>query len=104
MSELLTNTVPDRRRSAAAGELLLSVQDLEAVFETGDGVVRAVDGVSFDVHRGEIFSVVGESGSGKSVTAMTIMGLLPTVKVRNGSIMWKGHDLLEKSENEMRKI
>ncbi len=80
------------------------MQDLTAVFETDDGVVQAVDGVSFDVHRGEVFSIVGESGSGKSVTAMTIMGLLPTVKVRTGSIMWKGQNLLDKSENEMRHI
>jgi len=104
MSELLATTAPERRQGTGSGELLLSVRDLEAVFDTGDGVVHAVDGVSFDIKRGEVFSVVGESGSGKSVTAMTIMGLLPTVKVRNGSIMWKGHDLLEKSENEMRRI
>jgi oligopeptide/dipeptide ABC transporter ATP-binding protein len=92
------------RFGSGSGELLLSLEDLEAVFETDDGVVQAVDGVTFDVHRGEVFSIVGESGSGKSVTAMTIMGLLPTVKVRSGSIMWKGQNLLDKSENEMRRI
>ena len=85
-------------------ELLLSVQDLHAVFDTGDGQVRAVDGVSFDIHRGDVFSIVGESGSGKSVTAMTILGLIPTVKVPVGKIMWKGRDLLEASEAEMRQI
>jgi len=85
-------------------ELLLSVQDLHAIFETSDGTVRAVDGVSFDIHRGDVFSIVGESGSGKSVTAMTILGLIPTVKVPVGKIMWKDRDLLEASEAEMRQI
>jgi peptide/nickel transport system ATP-binding protein len=87
-----------------AAEALLSVQDLRAVFYTDDGVVQAVDGVSFDVHRGEVFSIVGESGSGKSVTAMTIMGLLPTVRVERGHIMWKGNDLLGMSEEQLRSV
>ncbi len=90
--------------ATSSGELLLSVNDLHAVFETDDGVVRAVDGISFEVHRGEVFSIVGESGSGKSVTAMTILGLLPTIKVKSGEIMWKGRNLLDVSEQEMRKV
>jgi len=90
--------------TASYGELLLSVRDLEAKFTTDDGVVRAVDGVSFDVHRGEVFAIVGESGSGKSVTAMTILGLLPTVEVDAGQILWKARDLLTVSEEERRKI
>ena len=85
-------------------ELLLSVRDLHAQFTTDDGVVRAVDGVSFDVHRGEVFSIVGESGSGKSVTAMTILGLLPTIEVEQGQILWKARDLLTVNEEERRKI
>ena len=85
-------------------EVLLSVRDLEAKFTTDDGVVRAVDGVSFDVHRGEVFAIVGESGSGKSVTAMTILGLIPTVEVDSGEILWKGRDLVTASEEERRKI
>ena len=65
-------------------------------FDTDDGVVQAVDGVSFDVHRGEVFAIVGESGSGKSVTAMSILGLLPTRRdVDGGEILWKGDDLLD---------
>jgi len=84
--------------------VLLSIRDLEAKFTTDDGVVRAVDGVSFDVHRGEVFAIVGESGSGKSVTAMTILGLIPTVEVDRGEILWKGRDLLTLSEEERRKI
>jgi oligopeptide/dipeptide ABC transporter ATP-binding protein len=85
-------------------EVLLSVRDLEAVFSTEDGLVRAVDGVSFDVHRGEVFAIVGESGSGKSVTAMTILGLIPSVEVRRGEIVWKGRDLLSVGEEERRKV
>jgi peptide/nickel transport system ATP-binding protein len=88
----------------ASREVLLSVRDLHAGFTTDDGVVRAVDGVSFDVHRGEVFAIVGESGSGKSVTAMTILGLLPTVEVEQGEILWKDRDLLTVSEEERRKV
>ncbi len=85
-------------------EILLSVRNLEAGFDTGEGHVRAVDNVSFDIHRGEVFSIVGESGSGKSVTAMTILGLLPTIKVAGGEILWKGRDLLQLGDREMRHI
>ncbi len=85
-------------------EVLLSVRDLSAVFETDDGTVHAVDGVSFDVHRGEVLAVVGESGSGKSVTAMTILGLIPAVEVRNGEVLWKGRDLLTVSDQDRRKV
>jgi len=88
----------------AAGEALLSVRDLRAVFNTDDGVVQAVDGVSFDIHRGEVFSIVGESGSGKSVTAMTILDLTPTVVVERGEILWKGRDLLTLNEDERRAV
>lgn len=82
-------------------QTLLSVRDLHAHFETGDGIVRAVDGVSFDINRGDVFSVVGESGSGKSVTAMSILGLIPTLKVDSGEILWKGENLLDYSDEEM---
>jgi oligopeptide/dipeptide ABC transporter ATP-binding protein len=85
-------------------EVLLSVRDLRAGFDTDDGHVHAVDGVSFDVHRGEVFSIVGESGSGKSVTAMTVLGLIPNVKVDSGEILWKGRDLLSASDEERRKV
>ncbi len=85
-------------------EVLLSVRDLHAGFDTEDGFVRAVDGVTFDVHRGEVFAIVGESGSGKSVTAMTILGLIPTVEVSAGEIIWRGRDLLSISDEERRKV
>ena len=89
---------------ALMADPLLSVRDLRAVFDTDEGIVRAVDGVSFDVHAGEVFAIVGESGSGKSVTAMTILGLTPTVRVESGEILWNGKDLLRASEAEMRRV
>jgi len=89
---------------ATDDEVLLSVRDLHAGFDTDDGMVRAVDGVSFDVIRGEVFSIVGESGSGKSVTAMTILGLLPSIKIEGGEILWKGRDLLSLDEDERRRV
>ncbi|HEX6569205.1 MAG TPA: ABC transporter ATP-binding protein [Acidimicrobiales bacterium] len=84
--------------------MLLSMRDLRAGFTTDDGFVRAVDGVSFDVVRGEVLAIVGESGSGKSVTAMSILGLQPTLEVAEGEILWKGRDLLAMSESERRSV
>jgi peptide/nickel transport system ATP-binding protein len=83
---------------------LLSVRNLRAVFNTDDGVVKAVDGISFDVRRGEVFAIVGESGSGKSVTAMSILDLQPTLDVQEGEILWKGRDLLTVNEEERRAV
>jgi oligopeptide transport system ATP-binding protein len=83
---------------------LLSVRDLRAHFETEDGIVRAVDGVSFDIDRGDVFSIVGESGSGKSVTAMSILGLIPELKIDAGEILWKGENLLDYSDEELDSI
>src|SRR4051812_43870771 len=85
-------------------DILLSVRDLRAVFETDDGIVHPVDGVSFDISRGEVFAIVGESGSGKSVTMMAVLGLLPSLKIEGGEILWKGVDLLTLPEVERRKI
>jgi oligopeptide/dipeptide ABC transporter ATP-binding protein len=85
-------------------ETLLSVRDLRVRFNTDDGVVKAVDGVSFDVQRGEVFAIVGESGSGKSVTAMTLLGLIPNAIVEGGEALWKGNDLLTAPPEEIRRI
>jgi len=85
---------------------LLSVQNLSTTFHTDDGEVRAVDGVSFEINRGEVFAVVGESGSGKSVTAMSILGLLPQppAHIEGDGIFWKGRDLLGVDEADLRSI
>jgi oligopeptide/dipeptide ABC transporter ATP-binding protein len=83
-------------------ERLLDVEDLSVHFATEDGLVRAVDGVSFELDRGQVLGIVGESGSGKSVTAMTIMGLTRGVNARfGGSVSYQGKDLLKISDTEM---
>src|ERR671924_1561525 len=83
-------------------ERLLEVRDLHVHFNTEDGVVRAVDGVSFELERGKVLGIVGESGSGKSVTAMTLMGLTRDVNTRfQGEVLYKGRDLLKLPETAM---
>ncbi len=76
-------------------EPLLEVRDLKVSFRTEDGIVRAVDGISFTLNEGEVLGIVGESGSGKSVTMMTVMRLItdPNV-IYQGSIIYKGRDLM----------
>jgi oligopeptide transport system ATP-binding protein len=85
---------------------LLEVRDLKTQFFTQDGVVKAVDGVSFHVDRGETLGIVGESGCGKSVTSLSIMRLIPSPpgKIAGGQIIFDGEDLLAMSEEEMRHI
>ncbi|MDP6624109.1 MAG: ABC transporter ATP-binding protein [Alphaproteobacteria bacterium] len=85
---------------------LLEIDDLKTYFYTRDGIVRAVDGVSITVKRGETLSIVGESGCGKSVTAMSVLRLLPQppAKYEGGSIHFGGENLLEASEARMRQI
>jgi len=87
-------------------EPILTVRDLRMGFDTEDGFVQAVDGVSFDVYPGEVFSIVGESGSGKSVTALTLLGLheTPPARIQGGEVLWKGRDLLAMSESDLRKV
>ena len=84
---------------------LLEVNDLKTYFRTDDGVVRAVDGVSFSVDKGQTLGIVGESGSGKSVTCLTIMGLNPKrTAMSPGTALWKGEDLLTASPQRLREI
>ena len=73
---------------------LLRVCNLSTWFETGQGTLRAVDAVSFDIARGETFALLGESGSGKSLTALSIMRLLPTNANVSGEVRLDGEDLL----------
>jgi len=89
----------------AQPEPLLSVDDLRVRFATEDGIVHAVDGVSFDLRPGEILGIVGESGSGKSVTAQTVMGLTRSANASiSGSVRFHGMDLVTASEEELRSI
>jgi peptide/nickel transport system ATP-binding protein len=84
---------------------VLSVKGLKTYFFTHNGVVKAVDGVSFDVHEGEILGLVGESGSGKTATALSILNLLePPGRIVDGTIFFEGEDLLGMSESEIRKV
>ena len=89
----------------AADEPLLYVDDLQVRFRTEDGVVGAVDGVSFDLHPGEILGIVGESGCGKSVTAQTLMGLTrsPNATI-SGSIRFGGRDLVDADDEALQSI
>jgi peptide/nickel transport system ATP-binding protein len=84
---------------------LLEVRDLEVSFATEEGLVQAVDGVSFDLDAGEVLAVVGESGCGKSVTALTLMGLSRSPNARfGGSAVYKGRELVTASEEELRHV
>ena len=85
---------------------LLEIRDLHTEFRTGAGVVRAVDGVSYAVGHGETVAIVGESGSGKSVSAMSILRLIPNPpgRITKGEILLSGRDLLRLSDEEMREV
>jgi len=85
---------------------LLQVENLQTQFLTSAGVVRAVDGVSYDVEEGETVALVGESGCGKSVSALSIMRLVaePAGRIVGGKILFQGRDLLELSEEQMREV
>jgi len=87
-------------------EVLLDVRRLRTQFHTRAGVVRAVDGVSWSVRKGETVALVGESGCGKSVSALSVMRLVsaPAGRIVDGEIVFKGRNLLSLSEEEMRKV
>jgi oligopeptide/dipeptide ABC transporter ATP-binding protein len=101
---------PSPAASSAApsrsGSPVLSIRGLVTEFATADGVVNAVNEVSYDVHPGETLGVVGESGSGKSVTVMSILGLIPQPpgRIAGGEIIFDGRDLLTLSESELRAV
>ena len=87
-------------------EYLLDVQDLETQFKTPDGIVHAVNGVSFGLKEGETLGVVGESGCGKSVTMLSVLGLIPSPpgKVTSGKAFFTGKDLLKMPNEDLRKV
>ncbi|MDQ3459357.1 MAG: ABC transporter ATP-binding protein [Deinococcota bacterium] len=90
----------------ASSERLLEVNNLQTYFDTDDGTVKAVDGVTFHLGLGETLAVVGESGSGKSVTSLSIMRLIaqPPGRIAGGEILFNGENLVKKSESAMRRI
>jgi oligopeptide transport system ATP-binding protein len=85
---------------------LLSVRNLRTYFQTEDGTVKAVDGVSFDIERGKTLGIVGESGSGKSVTNLSILRLIPSPpgRIVSGEVFFDGRDILQLSTEEIRKV
>src|SRR5512136_2997799 len=87
-------------------DLLLSVQDLKVYFRGDETVARALDGVSYDIRKGETVWLVGESGCGKTVSALTILGLIPRPPgdIVGGKILFHGKNLLDLGEEEMQKI
>lgn len=87
-------------------DLLLSVQDLKVHFRGDETVARALDGVSYDIHKGETVCLVGESGCGKTVSALTILGLIPRPpgEIAGGRILFQGKNLLDLGEEEMQNI
>ena len=89
----------------SADHVVLSVRDLQTYFYTQRGVGKAVDGVSFDLHRGETLGLVGESGCGKSMTSLSIVGLYPrpAARIVGGQILFDSEDLVQLSPNELRR-
>ncbi len=107
MPETLAAYIPTVAKAPAAkAETILDIADLRTWFFTRDGVVRAVDGVSFHVFAGETLAIVGESGCGKSVTALSVLRLIPSPpgRIVSGAIRFAGRDLLGLSEAEMRQV
>ncbi|MDR1622705.1 MAG: ABC transporter ATP-binding protein [Synergistaceae bacterium] len=95
-----------RKKNLDGGVPVLDVRSLEAVYQMDDGVIRAVNDVSFTIAEGETMGLVGETGAGKTTTAFSILRLLPerTGRIPRGEILYKGENLLEKSADEMRMI
>ena len=85
---------------------VLEIRDLTTAFQTGSGQITAIENVNLDLDEGEILGIVGESGSGKSVTALTVMGLLPRppARILSGSVRFDGQDLIQLSDSRMQRI
>lgn len=87
-------------------EVILQVKDLRTYFYTDAGVVKAVDGMSFDLHQGETLGIVGESGSGKSVTNLSVIDLIqsPPGKIESGEVLFRGEDIFKMKDERLREI
>ncbi|MFG2348315.1 ABC transporter ATP-binding protein [Streptomyces phaeochromogenes] len=102
---MTTLTKTEGAKAPSGPESFLSVRDLRVRFSTEDGIVKAVDGLSFDVERGKTLGIVGESGSGKSVTNLTVLGLHnPKTSTVEGEIVLDGKELVTATEKEMEKL
>src|SRR5204863_3202956 len=95
-----------RRSGEFVPDPVLSIRNLAVEFKTDDGIVHAVDDISYDVLPGEMLGIVGESGSGKSVSTMSILGLIPQPpgRILSGTAMFKGRDLLKLKKRQLRKV
>ncbi|MBI3744066.1 MAG: ABC transporter ATP-binding protein [Chloroflexi bacterium] len=106
MTTASTNATSTNGNATKSSNVLLEVQDLRTYFYTHRGVVKAVDGVTWDLKEGETLALVGESGSGKSVSALSVMRLIPNPpgKIVSGKILFQGQNLLEMSNDEIRHV
>src|SRR5438552_6659509 len=101
---LPTDLLGSAEAKADEGQTVLSVRDLSVRFPTDDGLVHAVENMSFDLHTDETLGIVGESGSGKSVTSMAVLGLLPKYAQMSGSILFRGEELIGRSDKMMQTV
>ena len=98
---MATKTSKSSESTTRKDNVLLEVKDLTTHFFTQDGVVKAVDGISYNVHEGEVVGIVGESGCGKSVGAMSVMKLIPSPpgRIVKGDVTFEGEDLVNMEKN-----
>ena len=101
----MSDKTNNAEQAASPAEHLVEVHDLKTYFHTAAGTAKAVDGVSFTLDRGKTLAIVGESGSGKSVTASSLMRLLPkTGKIEGGTVEFDGHDIVHATDAELREL
>ena len=106
MSQTVLSDLAGEAAPAPATDTVLEIEDLQTQFRTPAGIIRAVDGVSYTLRRGETLCVVGESGCGKSVTALSILRLIasPPGRIAGGRILFEGRNLLDLSDTAMERI